>query len=92
MTKPAARIVFWRRLGRAATGAVWSVPLRFVTIPTIAGAMVLTAGGALTVDNLLQPAVIFAGVFVSFCLRLLDNLALEFAVFPAILRILKGMK
>lgn len=81
-----------RRLGRAFVGASWSVPLRFFSVPAIAASMVVAAGGTLTVNCLLQPDVIFAGVFVSFCLRLLDNLALEFAVFPAILRILKGMK
>lgn len=81
-----------RRLGRAFVGASWSVPLRFFSLPAIAASMVFASGGTLTVNGLLQPDVIFAGVFVSFCLRLLDNLALEFAVFPAILRILKGMK
>lgn len=81
-----------RRFGRAFVGASWSVPLRFFSVPAIAASMVVAAGGTLTVNSLLQPGVISAGVFVSFCLRLLDNLALEFAVFPAILRILKGMK
>ena len=86
------RVVLLRRLGRAFVGASWSVPLRFFSVPAIAASMVVAAGGTLTVNSLLQPGVISAGVFVSFCLRLLDNLALEFAVFPAILRILKGMK
>lgn len=86
------RVVLLRRLGRAFVGASWSVPLRFFSLPAIAASMVFASGGTLTVNGLLQPDVIFAGVFVSFCLRLLDNLALEFAVFPAILRILKGMK
>lgn len=86
------RIVLLRRMGRAFVGAGWSVPLRFFSVPAIAASMVVAAGGTLTVNGLLQPDVIFAGVFVSFCLRLLDNLALEFAVFPAILRILKGIK
>lgn len=81
-----------RRLVRAFVGAIWSVPLRFFSVPAIAASMAVAAGGTLTANSLLQPGVISAGVFVSFCLRLLDNLALEFAVFPAILRILKGMK
>lgn len=79
-----------RKLLRAVAGALWSLPFRFVTIPAIVASMVLAAGGPVGAVQLLQPGVMLAGVLASFALRLLDSLCVEFAVFPALWRILKG--
>jgi len=81
-----------KRLLRALIGALWSVPLRFVSIPAIAGVMVHAAGGRLELANLVQPEVVASGIAVSVVLRFVDNLAVEFALFPALMRILKGWK
>ena len=86
------RVVLLRRLGRAAIGAGWSLPLRLVTIPAITGAMLLAAGGVLTLDDLLQPAVLASGVAVSVALRFFDNLMVEFALFPAVVNFMKGLQ
>jgi hypothetical protein len=79
-----------RKLLRALAGALWSLPFRFVTIPAIVASMVLVAGGPVGAAQLLQPGVMLAGVLASVVLRLLDNLCVEFAVFPALWRMLKG--
>lgn len=82
-----------RRLLRALLGAVWSVPLRLVTIPAIAGSMVLAAGGVLTAAQLTSAPVVLAGVAVSVALRFAENLLIEFAVFPGFMAVfLKGHK
>jgi hypothetical protein len=88
-TKPTPRQLAGRKVLRAVAGALWSLPLRFVTIPAIAGAMLLAAGGTLTPADLLQWPVMLSGVGVSVALRLLDNLAVEFALFPALMRLIK---
>ena len=90
--KPEHRIVLLRKMTRAAMGALWSVPLRFVTIPAIVGAMLLANGGPLTGADLLQWPVLLSGIAVSVALRLLDNLMVEFALFPALMRVLRGRK
>ena len=76
-----------RRVMRAVVGATWSIPLRLFTIPAIAGAMVVAAGGSLALNDLWQPTVVLSGVATSATLRLADNLAVEFAVFPATLKL-----
>jgi hypothetical protein len=75
---------------RAAAGALWSLPLRFVTIPAIVGSMVLAAGGPVGFEDLRAWHVALAGAVTSVVLRFFDNLAVEFAVFPALLHFLKG--
>ena len=77
-----------KRLLRALLGALWSVPLRFVSIPAIAGVMLVQAGGALTAASLLQPAVVLSGIAVSVLLRFVDNVAVEFALFPALMKLI----
>lgn len=81
-----------KRLWRALIGALWSIPLRFVSIPAIAASMIYAAGGKLTTNDLLTTEVAAAGVAVSVALRFLDNLMIEFAVFPALMRIFSGAK
>ena len=77
-----------KRLLRALLGALWSVPLRFVSIPAIAAVMVAQAGGVLTLSGLLQPGVVVSGIAVSVLLRFVDNVAVEFALFPALMKLL----
>ena len=86
--KPSARIIIFRRVGRATVGALWSLPLRFVTIPAIVAAMLLANGGALSTGDLFQWPVLASGIAVSVALRFLDNLMVEFALFPAVARVL----
>ena len=92
MTKNIALIVLRRRVIRAVVGALWSAPLRFVTIPAIVLAMLATNGGPLGHADLLQWPVLLSGIGLSLALRLLDNLAVEFALFPALMRFLRGPK
>lgn len=86
------RIILQRRLTRAAIGACWAAPFRLVTIPAIAGAMMVSAGGVLTPANLLQPEVMASGIGVSIVLRFIDNLMVEFALFPAVINFMKGLQ
>ena len=82
-----------KRLMRALLGAMWSIPLRFLTVPAMLYASILAAGGTITADNFSAPAVILSGVFVGVVLRFVDNLTIEFAIFPAIMKIItKGAK
>lgn len=90
--KPSARIVFWRRVGRALVGAVWSAPLRFITIPAIVGAMMLANGGPLAASDFIQWNVLLSGIGTSLALRFLDNMIVEFALFPALTRAIRGEK
>lgn len=90
--KPAARIVFWRRVGRALVGAVWSLPLRYITLPLVFWASLTAAGGVITADDLRPGLVITAGVLMAVALRAVENLLLEFALFPALMRVLRGRK
>ena len=71
-----------KKLFRAALGAVWSLLLRVLTVPAMLGTMLLTAGGSLSYANLTDPKVILSGVLVGAALRFVDNLAIEFVVFP----------
>ncbi len=78
-----------RKLLRSAVGALWSLPLRFATIPAIVWSMLLAAGGTLTNANLLQWSVVLSGIGVSVALRFIDSMAVEFALFPAVMKLLK---
>lgn len=92
MPKPAARIVIWRRVGRALVGALWSLPLRFVTIPAIVLAMLKANGGTLSERDIWFWPVLFSGIGVSMLVSVADRLAVEFALFPALMRFLRGPK
>jgi hypothetical protein len=73
---------------RALLGAFWSLPLRFLTVPAMLYAGILAGGGSITADNFSDPAVILSGVFVGVALRFVDNLTIEFAIFPATMKII----
>ena len=90
MTKPTPRQAAGRKVLRAATNALWSLPLRFVTIPAIVGSMVLAAGGPVGFEDLRAWHVSLAGAVTSVVLRFFDGLLVEFAVFPALMHFLKG--
>jgi hypothetical protein len=62
--------LFRERIGRAAVGALWSSPIRLVTIPAIC-AVAASEG-------------MMAGIATSIGLRFLDNLATEFAFWPMV--------
>lgn len=51
-------------------------------------ASILAGGGAVTAENFNSPSVILSGVFVGVALRFVDNLTIEFAIFPAIMKII----
>lgn len=57
-----------KRMLRALLGALWSLPLRFLTVPAMLYAGILAGGGV--------------------ALRFVDNLTIEFAIFPAIMKII----
>jgi hypothetical protein len=77
-----------KRLMRALLGAFWSLPLRFLTVPAMLYAGILAGGGAITADNFSDPAVILSGAVVGFVLRIVDNLTIEFAIFPTAMKII----
>lgn len=54
--------------------------------------MMVAAGGVLTPANLLQPEVMASGIGVSIVLRFIDNLMVEFALFPAVINFMKGLQ
>ena len=90
--KPSTRIIILRRVGRAVVGALWSLPLRFLTIPAIALAMIKANGGPLTDRDVWLWVVLFSGIGASLLISLTDRLAVEFALFPALTRALKRKK
>lgn len=80
-----------RKVSRAAISAAWSAPARIITIPMVVGAMMLTAGGSLEAADLLNWRVVGAGIVTSLVLRFIDQLLVEFVLFPKILRVfIKG--
>jgi hypothetical protein len=81
-----------RKLLRSAVGALWSLPLRFVTVPALVGAMVLAAGEPIGTGHLTMWHVTAIGVVVGVVLRFFDGLLVEFAVFPALIHLLKGRR
>lgn len=72
------------RLTRCLLGALWSLPLRFLTVPAMFYAAMLVGGGAITPDNFNSPVVILSGAFVGVLLRFVDNLTVEYAIFPTV--------
>ena len=80
-----------RKVSRAAVSAAWSAPARVLTVPAIVGGMMLTAGGSLSPDDLLNWRVVGVGILTSLLLRFIDQLLVEFILFPKILRVfIKG--
>lgn len=76
------------RLTRCLLGALWSLPLRFFTVPAMFYAAMLVGGGAITPENYGSPSVILSGAFVGVLLRFVDNLAVEYAIFPTVKKLI----
>ena len=92
MPKPPTRTIAMRRVCRATVGALWSVPLRLLTIPAIALAMIGANGGALSSDDVWLWPVLLSGIGVSLLVSLADRLSVEFALFPALIKFFKAWK
>lgn len=71
-----------KRLFWCLLGALWSAPLRLLTVPAMLAAMLHAGGGVLSTDSLTRLDVIMSGAVVGVLLRLADNLAVAFVAFP----------
>lgn len=81
-----------RRVWRCVIGATWSLPLRYFTLAAQLAAIAAVPGVQLRVPTSALLYAMSAGVLVGWVLSLLDRLAVEFALFPAVRRYFVGGK